>query len=130
MKKFKLQTAAWLMAAVWLHLGLWSVSDAQELPRSRNQRQSRVDDRDLRAFAKVYVTYQSLQKEYEPILKSEKDAKKKEGIQKEANAKLKAVLQQQGLTADQYNQIFASVNADEKLRKRVLSMINEERNKS
>lgn len=125
-----LETAAWLMVAGWLHLGFWSVSYAQELPRSRNQRQSQVDDRDLRAFAKVYVTYQTLQKQYEPILKSEKDAKKKEAIQKKANAKLKAVLQQQGLTADQYNQIFVTVNSDEKLRKRVLSMINEERNKS
>lgn len=89
-----------------------------------------VSDHELRAFAKVYTRYHELRETYETQINRTADAKHKQNLQDEGNAKLKAILQEQGLTADSYNRIFAAVNGDESLRQKALDLVAQERAKS
>jgi hypothetical protein len=100
---------------------------AQEPVKSPTQ--APVSDGDLKAFAKAYVDYHRIRKQYEPALSHAKEVERKK-IQDEANGKLRAVLVRHRLTPESYNRIFKSVNGDEKLRKQALKLIEEERNNS
>jgi Domain of unknown function (DUF4168) len=91
---------------------------------------SNVSDRDLKAFAKAYVEYHQIKRSYEPKLKTIKDEKIKRQIEKEGNDKVLHALEKEGLTPQQYNQLFAVVNRDARLRQKALSLIEAERRKS
>ena len=91
---------------------------------------TRLSDKELKAFAKAYVDYQKIRRTYAPALEQAKDPAQKKQIEQEANAKIKRSLDAQGLSVARYNQIFAQVNGDPPLRKRVLQQVEEERNRS
>lgn len=91
---------------------------------------SAISDRELAAFVKAYVDYQRIQGQYGPALEKEKDPARKKQIEQEANAQVKRSLDANGLSSERYNQIFATVNANESLRKKVLKQVEEERKKS
>ena len=99
---------------------------AQESP----QQQLNVSDTQLRAFAKVYVEVEKIRQAYEPRLKEAKDAQEGKQIETEAVLKMQGALTKQGLTEESYTQIFKIARADEGLRKRLVELINEERQKS
>jgi len=89
-----------------------------------------ISDRELAAFVKAYVDYKHIQAEYGPALQKEKDPARKKQIERDANAKVKRSLDTNGLSPERYNRIFATVNADESLRKKVLKQVEEERRSS
>jgi len=89
-----------------------------------------IGDKELDAFVKAYVEYQKILSSYAPALKNAKDPGRKKQIEQEANAKVKRALDSNGLSAERYNQIFATVNADEPLRKKVLKQVEEQRRNS
>lgn len=89
-----------------------------------------ISDRELASFVKAYVDYKRIQSEYGPALQNEKDPARKKQIEQEANAKVKRSLDANGLSPERYNRIFATVNADENLRKKVLKQVEEERKNS
>ena len=89
-----------------------------------------ISDRELSAFVKAYVDYKRIQAEYGPTLQKEKDPARKKQIERDANAKVKRSLDANGLSPERYNRIFATVNADESLRKKVLKQVEAERRSS
>jgi Domain of unknown function (DUF4168) len=89
-----------------------------------------ISNRELDAFVRAYVEYQKIQANYAPALKNAKDPGRKKQIEQEANAKVKRALESNGLSANRYNQIFATVNANEPLRKKVLKQVEEQRRNS
>lgn len=91
---------------------------------------SGFSDKELKAFAKAYVDYQKIRRTYAPALEQAKDPARKKQIEQEANAKIKRSLDAQGLSVTRYNQIFAQVNSNPPLRKRVLQQVEEERRRS
>ena len=99
---------------------------AQESPKQ----QLNVSDTQLRAFAKVYVEVEKIRQAYEPRLKEAKNAQEGKQIETEAVLKMQGALTEQGLTQESYTQIFEIARADEGLRKRLVEIINEERQKS
>jgi hypothetical protein len=108
-----------------------SLAYAQSQPSQQGSaQQTKVSDKELRAFAKAYVEYHKIRQRYEPTLNNVKDPTVKEKLQQEGNTKVKEAVEKQGLTVDRYNKIFATVNANEELRKKALKLINEERKKS
>lgn len=110
---------------------LSAVTHAQEPPKqSAPSPQAAVSDRELGAFAKAYVEFHKIRQTYEPSLGNAKDARESERIQREANVKIKAALEQQGLDVNSYNRIFTAVNANEELRKKALGLIDRERKRS
>lgn len=99
----------------------WAASGASSAP---------IDERQLRAFVKTYVETQNIRREYEPPIEKSKDPERKERLHQGANKELKAALDRNNLTVEQYNRIFAQVNKDKPLRDRVLKLVEEERLKS
>jgi hypothetical protein len=91
---------------------------------------SKVSDKELKAFAKAYVEYHQIKRSYEPKLKTMKDEKTKQQVEKEGNDKVLHALEKQGLTPQKFNQLFAAVNSDPKLREKALALIEAERQKS
>jgi hypothetical protein len=89
-----------------------------------------LSDREIKAFAKAYVDYQKIRRTYAPALEQAKDPAQKKQIEQEANAKIKRSLEAQGLSVARYNQIFAEVNSNPPLGKRVLQQVEEERRRS
>lgn len=89
-----------------------------------------ISDRELSAFVKAYVDYKRIQSEYGPALQKEKDPTRKKQIEQDANAKVKRSLDANGLTPERYNRIFATVDADENLRKKVLKQVEDQRRNS
>jgi hypothetical protein len=105
------------------------VVTAVEAP-AKSSDASGLSDKELKAFAKAYVDYQKIRRTYAPALEQAKDPARKKQIEQEANAKIKRSLDAQGLSVTRYNQIFAQVNSNPPLRKRVLQQVEEERRRS
>ena len=105
------------------------VATAVEAPAKPNET-SGLSDKELKAFAKAYVDYQKIRRTYAPALEQAKDPARKKQIEQEANTKIKRSLDAQGLSVTRYNQIFAQVNSNPPLRKRVLEQVEEERRRS
>ena len=91
---------------------------------------SKITDKELKAFAKAYVEYHQIKRNYEPKLKTVKDEKAKQQVEREGNDKVLHALEKQGLTPQKYNQLFAAVNKDPQLREKALDLIEAERQKS
>jgi hypothetical protein len=103
---------------------------AQEGPKPQAARQQgKVSDTELKAFVRAYVEYRQIQQQYGPAVIKAKEPEKKK-IQDEANAQVAAALAKQNLTAEDYNRIFKLVNGDERLRKKALKLVQEERKRS
>jgi hypothetical protein len=91
---------------------------------------SAVSDKNLKAFANVYVEYHKIRQTYEARLGKVQDPKEREKIQREGDSKVKQALEQQKLTPESYNRLFTAVNGNEQLRRKALKWIDEERNRS
>jgi len=87
-------------------------------------------DRDLNAFARTYVGLQKIRANYQQSLDAVQEPEKKQEIVAEVNGKIASLLEKEGLSADRYNQIFALLSTDEKLRQKTLDLITQERSKS
>jgi len=121
-----LKTAAAIFVAGFLILPMTKQVRAQDSPKQ----QLNVSETELRAFAKVYVAVEKIRQAYEPRLKEAKNAQEGKQIETEAVLKMQGALTEQGLTPESYTQIFEIARADEGLRKRLVEIINEERQKS
>jgi hypothetical protein len=121
-----LKTVAAIFVAGFLILSFAKQTRAQESPKQ----QLNVSETQLRAFAKVYVEVEKIRQAYEPQLKEAKNPEEGKQIQKEAVSKMQGALTKEGLTEESYTQIFEVARADEGLRKKLVELINEERQKS
>jgi hypothetical protein len=131
MKNFFLRSACSVALIGLVFLSFSPITHAQGLPKqTQSAEPTKLSDKDLRVFAKAYVAYQKLRQTYEPRLGNIQDPKEKQKLQQEGDAKVKAALEQHGLTPQSYNRLFAAVNGNEQLRQKALKMINEERNRS
>jgi len=126
MRIASLNTVTAIFVAGFLILPFAKQGPAQESPKQ----QMSVSESQLRAFAKVYVQVEKIRQEYEPRLKEAKNPQESEEIQKDAMSKMQQALTKEGLTEESYTQIFEIARADEGLRKRLIELIDEERQKS
>jgi hypothetical protein len=122
----RLKTVAAVFVAGFLILPFAKQGWAQESPKQ----QMNVSETQLRAFAKVYVEVEKIRQTYEPRMKEAKNPEESKQIQDEAVSKMQGALTNQGLTEESYTQIFEVARADEGLRKKLIELINEVRQKS
>ncbi|HJU62177.1 MAG TPA: DUF4168 domain-containing protein, partial [Candidatus Binatia bacterium] len=73
---------------------------------------------------------EKIRQAYEPRLKEAKNPEESKQIQNEAASKMQGALTKEGLTEESYTQIFEVARSDEGLRKKLIELINEERQKS
>jgi hypothetical protein len=126
MERTSLKTVAAMFVAGFLILPLAKQGRTQESPKQ----QLNVSETQLRAFAKVYVEIEKIRQAYEPRMKEAKNPEESKQIQKEAVSKMQGALTNQGLTEESYTQIFEVARGDDGLRKKLVELINEERQKS
>jgi ribosomal protein S19E (S16A) len=106
------------------------LKSADQPERAAASQATTISEKELSAFVEAYVAYQNIRASYGPALERAKDAQQKKRIEQEANTKVKQSLDAQGLTSERYNHIFATVNGNEELRKKVLKKVEDERRKS
>jgi hypothetical protein len=121
-----LKTVVAIFVASFLILPVAKQSGAQESPKQ----QTNVSESQLRAFAKVYVEVEKIRQAYAPRLKEAKNPEEGKQIQSEAASRMQGALAKEGLTEESYTQIFEIARADETLRKKLVELITEERQKS
>jgi len=121
-----LKTVAAIFVAGFLILPVAKQVQAQESLKP----QLSVSESQLRSFARVYVEVEKIRQVYEPRLKEAKNPEESKRIQNEAASKMQGALTKEGLTEESYTQIFEIARADEGLRKKLVELINEERQKS
>jgi|SRR5919106_1680621 hypothetical protein len=92
--------------------------------------QSEIGDNQLRSFARAYVEVEKIRESYEPQLKETQDPQRGREIEKEAISKIGEVISHEGLTPESYSRIVHTANANDELRKKILALIEEEKNKS
>jgi len=126
MQMATLKTVAAIFVAGFLILPFAKQGRAQESPKQ----QLNVSETQLKAFAKVYVEVEKIRQAYEPRLKEAKNPAEGKQIETEAVSKMQGALTKEGLTEESYTQIFEIARADEGLRKKLIELINEERQKS
>ena len=126
MQTATLKTVAAIFVAGFLILPFAKQGRAQESPKQ----QLNVSETQLKAFAKVYVEVEKIRQAYEPRLKEAKNPAEGKQIETEAVSKMQGALTKEGLTEESYTQIFEIARADEGLRKKLIELINEERQKS
>lgn len=126
MKKIRLSLAI-LFAVLLSGVSVPHAIFAQAVP---NQGAAQLDDEHLRNFARVYVQVEKIRQEYEPRAKGAASSDEGKQIQEEAKTKFRDALSKEGMTEENYSQIFDVARADEGVRKKLLQMIVEERAKS
>jgi len=111
--------------------GLLSVAvAAQAMAQSAPNEPAKVDDQQLRSFAKVYVQVEKIRETYAPRAKQAPGPEEGKQIQQEAESKFQEALTKEGLNEESYKQIFEVARVDQDVRKKVLQMIVEEKGKS
>jgi len=129
--KFKVtRTSVFILLSCCTLASATPAESAEELKRPAASAAATISEKELNAFVKAYVDYQNIRASYGPALERAADAQQKKRIEQEANTKVKQSLDAQGLTAERYNDIFATVNGNEELRKRVLKKVEDERRQS
>jgi len=119
-----------VLAVFWL-MAVTPPLSAQEAPKQTQAADpSTVSDKNLKSFANAYVEYHKIRQTYEARLGKVQDPMEREKIQSEGDAKVKQALEKQNLTPESYNRLFTDVNGNEQLRRKALTLIDEERNRS
>ena len=108
--------------AVWAQ----TQAPAQQSPAAPTE----VSEQELQAFAKSYVEFHKMRTIYEPQVGVAKTPEEKTRIQQEAVAKFSSVLEREGLTMERYAALYKAVNGNERLREKVLKLIEDEKAKS
>jgi hypothetical protein len=130
MKHKLTRIAAFVMIGLALG-GATLANSAEERSRQRvGAAETTYSEKELDAFVKAYVDYQRIRSSYGPALDRATDPQQKMRIEQEANAKIKRSLDSNGLTSERYNKIFAAVNGNEELRKKVLKKVHDQRQRS
>ena len=108
--------------AVWAQ----TQAPAQQSPGASSE----VSDQELQAFAKSYVEFHKMRTIYEPQVSVAKTPEEKTRIQQEAVAKFGSVLEREGLTMERYAALYKTVNGNDRLREKVIKLIEDEKAKS
>ena len=108
--------------AVWAQ----TQAPAQQSPGMSTE----VSDQELQAFAKSYVEFHKMRTIYEPQVGVAKTPEEKTRIQQEAVAKFGSVLEREGLTMERYAALYKTVNGNDRLREKVIKLIEDEKAKS
>jgi hypothetical protein len=121
-----LKSVVAILVAGFLILPFAKQGGAQE----SEMQQPNVSEGQLRSFAKVYVEVEKIRQVYEPRMKEAKNPEEGKEIQNEAISKMQGALTKEGLNEERYAQIYEIARADEGLRKKLIELINDERQKS
>ena len=130
-KRFTKSLMVGLALGVSLPLSVGAVCAQTQAPAQQSPgASSEVSDQELQAFAKSYVEFLKMRTIYEPQVSVAKTPEEKTRIQQEAVAKFSSVLEREGLTMQRYAALYKTVNSNDRLREKVLKLIEDEKARS
>lgn len=89
--------------------------------------QAQVTDEYLKSYAAAVVAVQRIHQEWEPRIQAAPDEDTRLGLQGQAQEKMVAAVEAEGLTVEEYNQIFQMAQDDPGLRQQVQTYIEQAR---
>ena len=110
------------VAVIWAQ----AKAPAQQSPGAPTE----ISDNELQAFAKSYVEFHKIRTVSELQLNVAKTPQEKSRIEQEAVAKFSAALEREGLTMARFGGLYQTINANDRLREKVLKLIEDEQAKS
>ncbi|HEU4344210.1 MAG TPA: DUF4168 domain-containing protein [Candidatus Binatia bacterium] len=121
MRRRNLQAARALVVAIVISL----TSAALALAQGSRVEHTKLSQSELEAFAKCYVQVGKILYAYESRVQHARTAEEGKDIYKEAVSKMQRALNEQGLTAARYVEIFEIARADDTLLETIVQLIRE-----
>ncbi len=116
-----------LAGAVLLTLGLAAPAAAQDQPAQQLPAPAEnISDEQLEQFAAAALAVNQLGREYASRLQSAEDEARAEAIRVEAQEKMVEAVQDEGLTVEEYNAIYAAAESDEEVNAAIQSLLQEQ----
>lgn len=100
---------------------------AQGMSQPPAKQQPVVTQGDLESFAGAYINVSRISKAYEPRIGNAESAGQAQQLQQEANEKMTQAVKNEGLTVNEYNEIFEAVQQDPSLEQELMALIREMR---
>ena len=107
------------VAALALAAGSTPVMAQEEAPSQREAPATTISDEQLERFSGAYEDVREIQAKAETQLGSAQDTQQAEQVQQQANEEMLKAVQDNGLEADEFNQIARAVNTDPDVQKRL-----------
>lgn len=121
MRRGNLKAARALVVAIVVSM----TSSALGLAQGPRGEPTKLSQAELEAFAKCYVQVGKILYAYESRVQHARTAEEGKEIYKEAVSKMRHALNEQGLTAARYIEIFEIVRADDTLLETIVQLIRE-----
>ncbi|GGD07116.1 DUF4168 domain-containing protein [Aquisalinus flavus] len=96
--------------------------EAQSAPGALQQQMAEakpVTDDEIETFITVTMEVQTIVQQWQPKLEEAQGTEKAATVQQEMQAELKSAVEDEGMTAERYNQIYAMASQDEALATRI-----------
>lgn len=87
--------------------------------------QGAVAEQELRSYARASIGLREVQEEWGPRIRSAGTAAEQDALRQQANEAMVEAVQDEGLTVQQFNDIYQATQADERLRERVAELLAE-----
>ncbi|MDN3516187.1 DUF4168 domain-containing protein [Aquisalimonas lutea] len=100
-------------------------SAQQEQAPAETRQQQDFDDETLEQFADAYVEVGEVHREYSERLQDTEATEDAQQLQQEANDKMVAAIEANGLEVQEYSAVAAALERDPELREEVVGMIEE-----
>lgn len=101
------------------------VAAQETTPPAQEQAVTEVTDAELESFVLAHLEVQQIQNELNAQLQATEDPEQAQAIQQEANQRMLAAIEAQGLTAERFSEIVDTINADPETGQRFAQKVEE-----
>lgn len=106
---------AWMSAAAAQGYG----APTQQQP----QQQPSFSDAELQTFAEAAMEVQQINQEYQPQMQQAQTPEEQQSIREEATEKMVEIIEQKGLSVEQYNEIASAAQSDPETAEKINSYL-------
>lgn len=97
----------------------------QQQPMPQQQEAPEVSDEQIEDFVDAYTAVQDVRKDYTEQMQNAEDQEEAQALQQEANEALESAITETGMEVEAYQEVAMAVNADEEVREKVTTMLDE-----
>lgn len=111
--------------ALTLLLGLGSPSAFAQQQAPQEAPNIEVSDQEMEAAARAYIRVEDITAEYRAKFEQTQDQERAKEIQQEMRSATDAVIEEEGLNPQRYDQIIRAAQSDDQLRSELLALLEE-----
>lgn len=117
-----LRTLVAFSAGVFL-LAAGQTGDTMSLHAAEPGMETAQEDIDLEAFIRAYPRVESVRQQYLPAIERAESREDKRRLMREAHGDMKQVIEDEGLTIEQYSRVSVAVSEDPELKQDVRELL-------